>query len=210
MEHFRSIDALVRIRLKAWPQRPPGLEDSGRDSWIRGRPDDAAGQCFLKLPGSERLRTLPDGLWLNFGGTADEPFADIFAIEACASFSNFLDKRSRFAPSTQSLMAVCPVAWLLTPFTPGDPTPRWRATGIVRDEPTRPLVIPVRDLRVLYGLQGRHYQGFKQNQVPHPHEFFVPMDSLTAEHGDRDPAMQALLAKASVTANFLCREPTAA
>lgn len=80
MEHFRSIDALVRARLKLWPQRPPGLEDSGRDSWIRGRPDDATGQCFLKLPGSARLRTLPDGLWLNFGGTPDEPYADIFGI----------------------------------------------------------------------------------------------------------------------------------
>ena len=80
MENFRSIDAQVRTRLKAWPQCPPGLEDTGRNSWIRGRPDDAAGQCFLKLPGSERLRTLPDGLWLNFGGTPDEPYADIFGI----------------------------------------------------------------------------------------------------------------------------------
>jgi hypothetical protein len=38
---------------------------------------------FLKLPGSTRWRTLPDGLWLNFGGTSVDPFVDIFAIEAC-------------------------------------------------------------------------------------------------------------------------------
>jgi hypothetical protein len=40
------------------------------------------GTChpFLKLPGSTRWRTLPDGLWLNFGGTPVEPFVDIFGI----------------------------------------------------------------------------------------------------------------------------------
>src|SRR6185312_4103862 len=104
MDAFRSLDALVRARLRQWPQRPPGLSKpaSGPDGWLRGRPTEVAGSNhpFLKLPGSDRLRTLPDGLWLNFGGTAQEPFADIFAIEACGSLQNLLDKRSRFAPST--------------------------------------------------------------------------------------------------------------
>ena len=201
MTELRSLDATVRIRLKQWPHQPPGVvaEDG---AWLRGRPDDVIGQCFLKLPGSERLRTLPDGLWLNFGGTPAEPYADILAIEACSSLPNLLDKRSRFAPSTQSLMAVCPLTWLLAPVTPDSTLLRWQATGVIVTTPSAPLILPVRDMRVMYGLKPRHYQGFVDHQIPHPHEFFVPMDALTAKNGDKDPAMQALVARTSVRANF--------
>ena len=142
MDDYRSLDALVRARLKRWPQRPPGLtEETQRNSWLRGRPTEFAGvvQPFLKFPGSDRLRTLPDGLWLNFGGTPEEPFADVFAIEACSSLQNLLDKRSRFAPSTHSMLAVCPIAWLLAPLLANDPFPRWKATGVLREAPVRPL-----------------------------------------------------------------------
>ncbi len=134
---------------------------------------------------------------------------DIFAIEACGSLQNLLDKRSRFAPSTHSLLAVCPVPWLLAPVGPEDSTPRWRATGVLRHEPVLPFVLPVRDLRVLYGLKRHHYAGFLRHQLPHAHEFFVPMDALTAENSDKDPALQSLLARASAMANFLM-EPDAA
>jgi hypothetical protein len=175
------------------------------ESWLRGRPSDNKRICdpFLKLPGSTRLRTLPDGLWLNFGGTCAEPFVDIFAIEACGTLQNLLDKRSRFAPSTHSLMAVCPVEWLLAPVAPNDPTPRWQATGVFRHEPVLPVAIPVREMRVLYGLKSNHYDGFARHQLPHAHEFFVPMETLTAEDSENNPALQALLARASISANFL-------
>jgi hypothetical protein len=208
MHEYKTLDALVRLRLKTWPQRPPGLPVTARyqrDAWLRGRPADetSSSHPFLKFPGSNRLRTLPDGLWLNFGGTAGEPFCDIFAIEACSSLPNLLDKRSRFAPSTSSLLAVCPVPWLLAPVVEGDPTPRWQMTGVLRAAPAIPLVLPVRDIRVMYGLKARHYSGFVQSTIPHPHEYFVPMSALTAVDGDKDPAMQALVARTSVTANFL-------
>jgi hypothetical protein len=204
---YRSMDALVRARLKKWPEHPPGRSGSGMGpaTWLKGRPVDAVAsrQPFLKLPGSDHLRTLPDGLWLNFGGTPVEPFVDIFAIEACGTLQNLLDKRSRFAPSTQSLLAVCPMSWLLAPTAANDPMPRWKATGVLLAAPTQALVLPVRDMRVMYGLMPQHYSGFARNQVPHPHEYFVPMGALTAEDGDKNPAMQALVARASVTANFL-------
>ncbi len=207
MREFLSLDALIRARLQKWPQRPPGLKErsNGVDTWMRGRPSDVTARCFpfLKLPGSNRLRTLPDGLWLNFGGTPEEAFVDIFAIEACGSLQNLLDKRSRFAPSTQSLLAVCPVPWLLTPVMPGDPTPRWKASGVLRQEPVIPLILPVRDVRVLYGLKKTHYQGFVSNQVPQPHEYFAPMETLIAEDSDQNPALRALVARASVAGNFL-------
>ena len=84
MRKNRSLDALVKARLREWPQHPPGLKPrpNCQATWLRGRPTYDEGSChpFLKLPGSDRLRTLPDGLWLNFGGTPEEPFADIFGI----------------------------------------------------------------------------------------------------------------------------------
>lgn len=127
---------------------------------------------------------------------------DLIVIEACSSMTNLLDKRSRFAPSTQSLMAVCPVDWLVGPREQAA-VARWLLTGVIRTFPSQRLVLPVRDIRVVYALQRRHYEGFQTHQVPHAHEFFVPMDSLVAEHSDQDPAMQALFARASAASNFL-------
>ncbi len=208
MKEFRSLDALVRARLRAWPHCPPGLARGERKRWLRGRPAEVAGLChpFLKLPGHRTLRTLPDGLWLHFGGTPAEPFVDILAVEACASLSNLLDKRSRFAPSTHALLAVCPMLWLLSPVGPTDPTPRWRATGILRAPPMQAVVVPVRDLRVLYALKTRHYNSFAAGQVPQAHEYFMPMDALVAEDAPDNPALCALLGRASAAANFLGAE----
>jgi hypothetical protein len=201
-----SLDLLVKSRLKRWGQRPPGVAARKRESWLRGRPcEDAVQMCgpYLKIPGSSRLRTLPDGLWLNFGGTYEEPFVDILAIEACSTLQNLLDKRSRFAPSTHSTMCLCPIEWLLAPITDTDPTPRWKTTGVILHEPIQHVVIPVREMRVLYGLKQDHYRGFARHQLPHAHEFFVPMDTLTEENSEQNPALQALIARTSVSANFL-------
>ena len=207
MSKLRSLDELVRVRLRQWPQRPPGISQqrNGTWRWLRGRPGDESvlSHPFLKFPGSTRLKTLPDGLWLNFGGTPAEPFVDIFAIEACSTLSNLLDKRSRFAPSPHSLMAVCPGPWLLAAITPSDPTPRWKATGVLRAMPDMALVLPVRDMRVMYALKAQHYQGFAESQIPHPHEYFVPMERLTQVDAAQDPQLQALVSRASASANFL-------
>ena len=74
---------------------------------------------------------------------------------------------------------------------------------MLRHQPTLPLSLPVRDIRVMYALKRNHYQGFAESQVPHPHEYFVPMDTLTAEDAYDDPRLQALLARANARANFL-------
>ncbi len=210
---YKGLDSLVKDRLRMWPQSPPGLHPRNRlrQAWLRGRPvaDLSACHPFLKVPGSDRLRTLPDGLWLKFAGTQAEPYVDVFAVEACGSLQNLLDKRSRFAPSTQSLLAVCPVPWLLAPVDAANRTPRWKATGVLRHEPALPVVLPVRDLRVLYALKRDHYAGFARHQVPHAHEFFVPMDSITAKGSDSDPALRSLIARATAQ-NFLSEPETAA
>lgn len=209
---YKGLDSLVKDRLRRWPQSPPGLQPRRPEAhtWLRGRPvaDLSACHPFLKVPGSDRLRTLPDGLWLNFAGTPVEPYVDIFAVEACGSLQNLLDKRSRFAPSTHSLLAVCPVPWLLAPVDAGDRTPRWKATGVMLHEPVMAVVLPVRDVRVLYALKRDHYSGFARHQVPHAHEYFVPMDSITAEGSETDPALLSLIGRATAR-NFLS-EPDAA
>lgn len=205
MRIHHSYDALVKARLRDWPQHPPGLDPNGRNAWLRGRPTHDVGSShpFLKVPGSEALRTLPDGLWLNFGGSAEEPFVDIFAVEACVTQSNLLDKRSRFAPSVHSMLAVCPVPWLLSPVMPSDPTPRWKATRVIRREPVTPFIAPIRDIRVLYALMDKHFEGFMRNQVPHAHEYFARMGTLVAYDSDKDPALQSVLARATAAANFI-------
>jgi len=128
--------------------------------------------------------------------------ADIFAIEACSTLQNLLDKRSRFAPSTHSLLAVCPLDWLLAPVSADDPTPRWKATRVITREPQHDVPVPVREMRVLYGLKNQHYDGFARHQLPHAHEFFVPMETLMEENSERNPALRALLERASISANF--------
>jgi len=187
------LDNIVRARLKTWPQRPPGATPSEGGAWLRARPSEGEpiAQPYLKVPGSDRMRTIPDGLWLHFGGTPEDPYADILCIEACSTFQNLLDKRSRFAPSTSSLLAFCPLPWLLAPIP----------SCIM--EPITGLTLPVRDIRVLYGLQREHYTGFARNQVPQPHEYFCPMEALTAHEGHENPSMRSLIARASMTSAFM-------
>ena len=198
------LDNVVRARLKTWPQRPPGATASKGASWLRARPSEGEpiAQPYLKVPGSDRMRTIPDGLWLHFGGTPEDPFADILCIEACSTFQNLLDKRSRFAPSTTSLLAFCPLAWLLAPIQPGDETPRWRLIPACLAEPVAGLTVPVRDIRVLYGLREKHYRDFATQQIPHAHEFFCPMTALVDERGFDHPEMQALMGRLTANANF--------
>ncbi len=204
----RSLDHRVRQQLSKWPQCPPGIEPNGPrgGTWLKGRPGDQrlSSHPFLKLPGSQVFRTLPDGMWLHFSpGSARDPYVDILCIEACSTLANLLDKRSRFAPSVSSLLALCPLPWLLAPPERGGAVPRWRLIRWLEQQPTGPLMVPVRDVRVVFGLQRPHYGAFAENQVPQPHEYFCPMEALTAEGGDKDPAMRALMARTSSIANFM-------
>ncbi len=77
------LDGFVRQKLRAWPNQPPGLEDErGISAWAKARPgyDETIEYPYLKVPGSQRLKTVPDGLWMNFGGSERDPFVDVFGI----------------------------------------------------------------------------------------------------------------------------------
>lgn len=201
----KALDTLVKQRLQRWPQRPPGAPvGRGRGTWLRARPSvELFAHPYLKVPGTNSMRTVPDGLWLHFGTDPADPYVDILCIEACSSFQNLLDKRSRFAPSTMSLIACCPLPWLMAPIQPDDPTPRWRVIELLAAEPTGPLSLPVRDVRVLYGLKARQYDGFARSQVPQGHEYFCPMDVLTDEGGHENPHLKSLIGRASASAAFM-------
>jgi hypothetical protein len=200
-----GLDIRARDRLRAWPNDPPGLEhDLGPGVWMKARPGEGDDIYYpkLKLPGSDRLRTIPDALWLRFGGHERDPFVDIFVIEVCGSYSNMLDKRSRFAPSMHSLLAYCPLSWLLAPHGRDDDTPRWQCTKLLAREPIQNLVLPVRDIRVMYVLPNKLYEGFETSQVPHAHEFFMPVSALLAPASWQEPSIRALIARTSIRANF--------
>jgi hypothetical protein len=70
-------------------------------------------------------------------------------------------------------------------------------------EPTAPLILPVRDVRVLFGLQRRHYESFATSQIAHPHELFCPMEALVADRAHESPAMRDLIHRATAMANFM-------
>ncbi len=61
----------------------------------------------------------------------------------------------------------------------------------------------MRDVRVLYGLKPRHYDGFARTQMPQGHEYFCPMEVLTTACGQENPALTALIGRASAVANFM-------
>ena len=93
--------------------------------------------------------------------------------------------------------------WLLAPAQPNDPTPRWRLIRMLGVEPTTPLILPVRDARVLFGLHRQHYDRFAASQIAQPHELFCPMEALIADRAHESPAMRALIHRASVDSNFM-------
>lgn len=201
------VDSLVRAKLRTWPNHPPGLEDThmgARGAWLRARPGrfNDMDDPFLKHPGSNRMRTVPDGLWLCFGGTPGDPYVDIFAVEDCGSFTNLLDKRSRFAPSMHSVLAVCPVPWLRDAVSENNAMPRWRHTGLLSAEPTTQMTLPVRDIRVMYTLKPRYYEGFAASQIPHAHEYFAPISAIIGPGGWQHPLLRAFIARTSNRANF--------
>lgn len=215
---FQTLDGFVRERIRAWPQTPPGLEAAdarGHGVWLKARPGPASENDApsLKIPGAARMRTFPDGLWLWFGGTAADPFVDIFAIEVCGSLQNLLDKRSRYTPSLHSLLISCPAVWLKRAVAEQDDIPRWRTIGLFEREPETTVALPVRDMRVLYALKPRQFDEFAAHNIAHAHELFAPIDVLIDEAGWQAPALRQFLFHAARRANFwdkaayTCNEP---
>lgn len=179
--------------------------------WLRAQPRDGrtVGPRFRR-PGSLDFtaRTQPDGLYLSFFRPADEASAvavSAFVIEVCGSGQNLADKRSRFAPAHAALLVEVEHEWLLDRVVVqgGGEQPRWKLSRAFDEEPKsvlqrRPLVLPVRTLRVLYALpndyrpkpnESRIYDKLKGSLALEAHEYLVRHAALDL----RNPLLRELV-----------------
>src|SRR5205085_7174067 len=106
----------------------------------------------LTVPGSRQFQTQPDGLWLTWGiprgrTSSDALYADCVVVEACGSYQNLYDKRSRYAARTTSLEVDVRKVWLdkevVIPGHGGPARPRRELLG---GRPLDDQLIPVRNL----------------------------------------------------------------
>jgi hypothetical protein len=180
-------------RTKLWP--PP----SGKGYWIRGQPTNGvtAGPRIAS-PGARLFRTQPDGLWVYIN---DPTSCDVVAVEVCGTVQNLNDKRSRYIPASHSLVLSCSLAWIEQEIAvqKGGKRSRWKAAGTFARKPTADLSLPVRHLRVLYGIPNAIYHKWCRDHTPTGYEFFCPHSSLQTYNSS---PMQAFLRQMSSAAQF--------
>lgn len=180
-------------RTKLWP--PP----KGRGFWIRGQPKDRNRPGpRLSSPGATLFTTQPDGLWVHFNQAIS---CDVLAVEVCGTIQNLNDKRSRYIPASHSLMLTCTVGWLAeeVPVQNGGQRARWQASAAFAIKPSEPLCVPVRHLRVLYGLPNSLYHKWCREHSPTGYEFFCTHSSLATYNS---PPMQRFLRQMSSASQF--------
>jgi hypothetical protein len=183
-------------RTKLWP--PP----EGRGFWIRGQPKDGKRPGpRLSSPGAQLFTTQPDGLWVHF---RDGESCDVVAIEVCGTIQNLNDKRSRYIPASHSLILSCSAAYLREeiPVQKAAKRPRWKACASFHAEPPSDLRIPIRHLRVLYGIPNALYDKWCREHTPTGYEFFSPHSSLATYSSQ---PMQTFLRQMSSASQFRTR-----
>lgn len=203
MSREKLSDAEAKKVLLKWPTRtklwpPPG----GRGFWIQGQPK--SGQSpgpRISSPGAELFNTQPDGLWVHFESQSS---CDVVAVEVCGTVQNLNDKRSRYIPASHSLVLKCSFAWLTETISVqhGGQRPRWKAAASLDTKPSADLSVPIRHLRVLYGIPNTLYDKWCRQHTPTGYEFFSPHSSL---HTYNSPAMQDFLRQMSSATQFRVR-----
>jgi hypothetical protein len=155
----------------------------------------------LHAPGANLFHTQPDGLWLYF---AEGLYADAICVEVCNSVQNLNDKRSRYIPSSHSLMVTASVAWLtqLMTIQSAGRMARWEASRTFAQVPQADVTLPVRHLRVLYSLKKPDYDKWRANHIPAGYEYFCRHSSLATINS---PTMKLFLRQMSVAAQFLTK-----
>jgi hypothetical protein len=192
-------DREAKALLLRWPTRtqlwPP---PEGRGFWIRCQPKDGnQSGPRLSSPGAKLFRTQPDGLWVHF---KDAVSCDVVAVEVCGTVQNLNDKRSRYIPASHSLILSCTSSWLEEEIKiqKGGKRPRWKASVSIA-KPSCDLQIPIRHLRVLYGIPNALYDTWCREHTPTGYEFFAPHSSLATYNSQ---AMQRFLRQMSSASHF--------
>lgn len=173
-----------------------GDADDGRQ-WLRAQPAARAGSTHPRLvaAGAIKHKTQPDGLYVRFGEEAQ--FVDCVAIEVCASPQNLNDKRSRYAPSTSSIVLNVPHGWLISKCF--EQQLWWQASRAFSASPPADLLVPIRHLRALYVLPNDHYREWVSEMPAAGHEYFMPISSMTSINAD---PLRKFLEKISPQAHF--------
>ena len=200
MATTKLTDAQAKAILLTWPTRTniwpaPG----GIGYWLQAQPRSGSRPGpRLSSPGATLFRTQPDGLWVFFHDTQS---CDVVAVEVCGTAQNLNDKRSRYIPSSHSLVLSAAAAWLTEDVVvqAGGERTRWRATGTLTAAPTADLVVPVRHLRVLYALPNSLYNDWCSEHAPTGYEYFCPHSSLNSINSQN---MRASVKRMSIASQF--------
>jgi hypothetical protein len=169
--------------------------------WVRARPIPNISSPVLHSPGARTFKTQPDGLWLSIFNPI---FADAICIEVCGSIQNLNDKRSRYMPSSHSLMVTCPRTWLNRDvrLPKSGRKPLWKRVAGFSKAPESAVSLPIRLLRVLYALNADDYDKWIPTHVPTGYEYFCVNTSLGSYNSQK---MQSFLRQMSVRAQFYTR-----
>lgn len=104
----KKTDRVAKTALKKWPRETSIWEPNAGKVWFRAQPKSKTIGPRIFSPGTNWNKTQPDGLWVKFSGL---DFCDVVVVEACGTIQNFYDKRSRYQPSTGSLLLECKAKW---------------------------------------------------------------------------------------------------
>ena len=190
--------------LLRWPSSPNSIWEppDGAGRWVRGQPNGGKTPGpRLSSPGAKLFTTQPDGLFVYMSGLES---CDIVAIEVCGTAQNLNDKRSRYIPSSHSLVLRCGPRWFAEQISVqgGVRRERWQAAGTLFERPTIDVSIPVRHLRVLYALPNKLYGVWCPDHTPTGYEFFCPHSSLGSYNSQK---MQQFLRRMSIASQFYLR-----
>ena len=196
-------DEAKQILLDHWPVYGgavwPVPGKSG--SWARARPAPHGGASVqLKSPGAQLFKTQPDGLWLF---VCSPEFVDAIVIEVCGKIQNLNDKRSRYMPTSHSMVAQMPKAWFSAVIQKKkEQIPLWQLCAGFTAAPSADITLPVRFLRVLYVLPSDLYDDWVPNHAPTGYEYFCTDTSLKSYKSQK---MQLFLKQMSIASQFYTR-----
>lgn len=146
--------------------------------WQPVNSDEKETSPIIKTPGTKIFRTQPDWLW--FSVSDDYSFCDLLVIEDSSTKQNLNDKRSRYIPSSHSLVLTVNKTWLDKNISKagGWSEYRWRALWLKKTIEGEKIDLPIRYMRVIYSLWGELYEKVKENIVPTWYESYVKRVSM--------------------------------
>jgi len=159
----------------SWPTSTRLLSGSEKGRlWIRAQPKLGKVVCpRLVWPGQRNWKTQPDGMYVSILG--DELFCDALVIEVCGSMQNFNDKRSRYAPTTGSILLKTEENWEKIEINIKKSK---RSISSIFQIKNHIGSYPVRHLRALFVLPNDVYRDVRDNLCPMGHEYYMRHSSL--------------------------------